>query len=171
MDKVIGGSIAIALIVIALTFMSLAWRARRSRAARYAMWPALSGSPLESIEVFYVATTLGSNSLERVALKGFSFRGFANLEVFHDGLQIRLKTDDVLTIPASALTAYEFAQVAIDKVVEKDGLIALTWNSAPNSASISQLSTYVRLRDLGVRDHLTGVLAKLVSTHTKEEVA
>lgn len=171
MDKVIGGSIAVALIVIALTFMALAWRARRSRAAMYSMWPTLTGSPLESIDVFYVATTLGSNSLERVALKGFSFRGYANLEVFRDGLQIRLKTDDVLTIPASALSGYEFAQVAIDKVVEKDGLIGLTWTSAPDTAPVSQLSTYVRLRDVGVRDHLTGVLAKLVSTHTKEEVA
>lgn len=171
MDKVIGGSIAVALIAIALTLMTLSWRARRTRGAKFVLWSPLQGSPQQSYSVFYVATTLGNSSLERVALKGFSFRGFAELEVFSTGLHIRLQTGDVLAIPASALISYEFAQVAIDKVVEKDGLVRLTWSSESDNSNVSQLSTFVRLRDAGDRERLSSVLAKLVSTHTKEEVA
>jgi hypothetical protein len=170
MDKVIGGSIALALIVIAITLMALAWRARTKRASGIALWEEIPGEPLEAVDVFYVATTQGGSSLERVALKGLTFRGFATLEIFPGGIQVRLTTGDSLNIPAHSLTAYEFAQVAIDKVVEKDGLIALSWTSAPSSQGTSELTTYVRLRDVGVREHLTGVLAKLVSLNTKEEV-
>ena len=169
-DKVIGASIAAALLVIAFTFMGLAWRARHRRSSQYATWPALSGEPRETHEIFYVATTLGSNSLERIALKGFTYRGFASLEVLRDGLQIRLKTNDVLAIPASSLVGYEFSQVAIDKVVEKDGLIGLTWVSSPEILPTQELTTFVRLRDTSARDHLTAVFSKLVSPTTKEEI-
>ncbi len=103
MDKVIGASIAAALLVIAFTFMTFAWRARNRRASNYATWSPLVGEPKEIHEIFYVATTLGANSLDRVAIKGFTYRGFASLEVFAEGLQVRLKTNDVLAVPASAL--------------------------------------------------------------------
>jgi hypothetical protein len=169
-DKIIGASIAAALLLVAFTFMTLAWRARHHRANNYATWPPLGDSPNEIHEIFYVATTLGSNSLDRVALKGFTYRGFASLEVFPDGLQVRLKTNDVLAIPATALIRYEFSQVAIDKVVEKEGLIGLTWNSAPAMLPSQELTTFVRLRDSSARDHLTTVFSKLVSPTTKEEI-
>ena len=170
MDKVIGASIAAALLLVAFTFMALAWRARHRRANNYATWPPLADNPIESHEIFYVATTLGANSLERVALKGFTYRGFASLEVFSDGLQVRLKTNDVLAIPASAMIRYEFSQVAIDKVVEKEGLIGLTWLSAPSAVPAQELTTFVRLRDASARDHLTAVFSKLVTPTTKEEI-
>jgi hypothetical protein len=171
MDKVIGASIAAALIVLAFAFMWLAWRARARRARQYDTWPLLTGAPVESHEVFYVATTHGTNSLERVALRGFTYRGFAALDVFDNGLQVRLKTNDTLSIPSTSLVRYEFSQVAIDKVVEKEGLIGLTWMSATTENSAQELTTFVRLRDVSARDHLTTVLTKLVSSTTKEEVA
>jgi hypothetical protein len=170
-DKLIGGSIAIGLIVIALGFMFLAWRARQRRATVYGRWPEFDSTPSESFDVFYVATTLGESSLERVALTGFTYRGFASLEVFDAGIQIRLSTGDVLTLPKDALIRYEFSRVAVDKVVEKDGLIALTWQSAPKADSTTVLTTFVRLKDHAVRDHLTNVLAKLVSVTTTEELS
>ncbi|MEN9751389.1 MAG: hypothetical protein RLZZ600_436 [Actinomycetota bacterium] len=171
MDKLIGATIAAALIILAFTFMGLAWRARARRAHDYTTWPALDGEPRELHEVYYVATTLGSNALERVALKGFTYRGFATLEIFTNGLQIRLKTNDVLTIPTGALVRYEFAQVAIDKAVEKEGLIGFTWTSAPGTKQVQQLTTFVRLREASARDHLSSIFSKLVSETTKEEVA
>lgn len=171
MDKVIGASIAAVLIILAFTFMGLAWRARRRNASVYITWPALSGEPTEAHEVFYVATTRGANALERVSLKGFTYRGFATLEVFPEGLQVRLSTNDVLAIPATGLRRYEFSQVAIDKAVEREGLIGLTWESAPLDGQTHELTTFIRLRDASARDHLTTVFSQLVSPTTKEEVA
>jgi hypothetical protein len=171
MDKFIGASIAAFLLVVAFSFMALAWRARKSKSARYQVWPALSGDVLESLDVFYVATTLGANSLDRIALKGFTYRGFAKLEIFDNGVQVRLSTNDILSIPADAFRRYEFSQVAIDKVVEKEGLIGLTWESAPGVEPTQELTTFVRLRDSSKRDYLTNRFVKLVSPTTKEEVA
>lgn len=169
MDKVIGASIAAALIILAFTFMTLAWRARTRRAHDYATWPELQGELNATVEVFYVATTQGANSLERVSLKGFSYRGYANLEVFDDGLQVRLTTKDVLAIPAHSLLSYEFAQVAIDKAVEKEGLIGFTWQTAAAENGTRELTTFIRLRDPRDRNDLTQIFTKLVGTTTKEE--
>jgi hypothetical protein len=171
MDKVIGASIAVLLLVLALTFMALAWRARMRQGTRYHIWPALTGDVLESVDVLYVATTLGTNSLERIALRGFTYRGFAKLEIFANGVQVRLSTNDILSIPAEAFRRYEFSQVAIDKVVEKEGLIGLTWESAPGVDATQELTTFVRLRDSSSRNRLTNRFEKLVSPTTKEETA
>ena len=169
MDKVIGASIAAALIILAFTFMTLAWRARARRAHDYTTWSELKSELSATVEVFYVATTQGANSLERVSLKGFTYRGFATLEVFDDGLQIRLTTKDVLAIPGHALLSYEFAQVAIDKAVERDGLIGITWQTAPAANGTRELTTFIRLRNPGDRDDLTKIFTQLVGTSTKEE--
>lgn len=170
MDKVIGGSIALALIVIALLLMFLAWRARSRRAASISLWPTLAGSPVRTFEIFYVATTRGGAALERVSLPGFSYRSFGILETHVGGVQLTLTAGDALALPLDSLQGVRTAQVAIDKVVERDGLVALDWRSRDVGAGSIGLTTYVRLRNSAEQNDLVAASSALVPT-TKEDVA
>lgn len=171
MDKVIGGSIAGALIVIALVLMGLAWRARSRRAFLIGHWPLLESESVRSFDVFYVATTHADRPLERVALRGFSYRSFAQVHIHHDGVNIALTSGDSLALPSPALTRVHTEQVAIDKAVERDGLVAFDWRSRDIGSGRVELTTFVRLRDAAAQKELIAVASALVPTTTKEDVA
>ncbi len=171
MDKVIGGSIAGALIVVALVMMWFAWRARNRRAALVGHWSALESESVRSFDVFYVATTHADRPLERVALRGFGYRSFARVDIHRDGIQVALTAGDVLVLPEASLTRMHTEQVAIDKAVERDGLVAFDWTSRDIGSGPIGLTTFVRLRNVDEQKELLAVASALVPTTTKEDVA
>ena len=171
MDKVIGGSIAIALIVGALLLMTFAWRARSRRASLIGHWPLLESDSVLSFEVFYVATTHHDRPLERVALRGFGYRSFAQIHIHRDGLALALTSGDTLVMPSTSLRRIHTERVAIDKAVERDGLVAFDWLSRDIGSGSIELTTFVRLRDAAQQKELIAVSSALVPTTTKEDVA
>lgn len=120
--------------VTALLF-TLMWRSWRRRGTRDAMLSPehreLAGDVIVSFDrVFYVATTPVGSPLERIALPGLAFRGWAKLSVQTDGLVVHVTGEAPVVIPREAVTGETVAQLTIDKVVEHDGLSNLEWASA-----------------------------------------
>lgn len=166
MDKVLGGAIAIAIIVVALTAMFFAWRARSARAAKFVLPVGEPGEPSLVVDVFYVATTLGENHLERVSLPGLAYRGYGALSVSESAIALTLKSSERLVIPRESVTKVGVSTTVIDKVVEKDGIVSIRWNARIVTGESTELATHIRLPRATDRIDL---LAALVSTNALKE--
>lgn len=133
MDKVIGTTIVLVILFLALAAMFLAWRKRIALQSHYrAQVPGVtvtdhSDTP-QSFDVFYVATTLASDALERITIPGLSFRAKAQLLVSQAGVTIKPLGEKSNFIASSQIIQIHRGQVTIDKAVEKDGLTAISWN-------------------------------------------
>lgn len=114
-----------------LTFMAVAWRARTKRdAALKQPVLGLSGDTLEHFaKVGYVSTTPVGAPLERVAVPGLSFKGWAELTVVRDGIAIEIAGEDRIEIPNTRLVGTDTASGRIGKVVESGGLSLLVWQT------------------------------------------
>jgi hypothetical protein len=165
-DKVLGGAIALGIIVVALTAMFFAWRARSARAARFVMPAGEPGEPSLVVEVFYVATTLGENHLERVSLPGLAYRGYGSVAVSQSAIALTLKSADRLIIPRETVTSVGVTTTVIDKVVEKDGILSIRWNAVTLTGETTELATHIRLPRSSDRADL---LAALGSTNALKE--
>ena len=114
-----------------LTFMALAWRARKRRDAGLALPDIdLAGDVLAEFQhVAYVSTTPIGAPLERVAIPGLTFKGWADVTVRRDGVAIAVQGERPVEIPAAQLRGTDAAGGRIGKVVERDGLALLQWQS------------------------------------------
>ncbi|GAA1319434.1 hypothetical protein ACFSWE_06105 [Leucobacter albus] len=114
-----------------LTFMAIAWRARKRRDAGLALPDAnLAGDVLAAFtHVGYVSTTPIGSPLERVAIPGLTFKGWADVTVRRDGVEIAVQGERPVEIPAAQLRGTDAAGRRIGKVVERDGLALLQWES------------------------------------------
>jgi hypothetical protein len=103
---------------------------RRRRGSLLTPFPPASGVTGESLGVFgllHVATTLAHTPLERVWTNPLAYRAKSTLEVTSGGLRITLRGEGDLGIPASDLLGAGRGTWTIDKAVDGDGLIVLTW--------------------------------------------
>jgi hypothetical protein len=100
-----------------------------------------------AFDSLYVATTRHEEPLERIAAPGLAMRSFAGLTVATEGLAVDLggKTRFVLT-PDRILEVGQ-STVAIDRVVEKDGLVRLVWRTDIDST----VDSYFRPTDASAR--------------------
>ena len=125
-------TIIVALVLLLVLFgMWQGWRAMVRRAAHLTPShdvPVELGAPLAAAATFYVATTAHEKPLERLAIAGLGFRAHGSVAVYSAGLVVAVTGAEDVWVPASAVIAVHPATVAIDKVVEKDGLLALSWN-------------------------------------------
>lgn len=122
--------------------MWLMWRSWSRRGRRdAALAPSgvhLTGDALAAFDrVFYVATTPENEPLERVALPGLKFRGWATLRVLTDGIEVTVTGEPTVSLPRDTVLRSSHAQLTIDKVVEHDGLAVLVWNSERGSLASS----------------------------------
>ncbi|MES1169940.1 MAG: hypothetical protein ABUL47_04560, partial [Leifsonia sp.] len=142
MDKLVPTLVVAAVLVVALLLIVWGWRRRVRRdrpagggyAAPTSGGDAPQGRPIASAETFYVATTKGGEHLERLALPGLSFRGKATVSVGSDGVTIAVTGEQPVYIPTAAITGLGAATTAIDRVVEKDGLLRLSWTTSGGAA-------------------------------------
>lgn len=166
-------SMAIISLVLFLLLSGLAIRAWRKRAAEQA---AEFSAPLEALDffgellaqanAFYVATTRAANHLERINAYGLGARGLSQIFVFTEGLLIVRNGERPLAIQRSNLVSVDFTQVAIDKAVERDGLISVSWiHEGVN------LATQVRIVEPSGRSAIANALEEIIGTNTKKRAA
>lgn len=130
-SRVFYGAIVIAFLFVLLSLMYLGWRRRqRSQAGlpRPHEVPA-SASQVLRVDGFYVATTLVDEPLNRVAVAGLGYRARATVGVTSTppGVVLSLPGEPDAFIPATDIQRVERSTWTIDRVVEKNGLVRLTW--------------------------------------------
>jgi hypothetical protein len=165
--------VAAALALIALGVW--AWRRRTRRDSGLA---APVGLPPEGAEViatahgFYVATTRHGEPLERLAIRGLGFRSRTQITVTSSGVALELPGQPQMFLPVTQLVSVDQATVAIDRVVERDGLTRITWRIArhdddASTGSHEVVDTYLRTQDTSTRsltEAIAGILPLQPST-------
>ncbi|MES2092726.1 MAG: hypothetical protein V4531_02790 [Actinomycetota bacterium] len=145
MDRTTSTTIVIAVILLAFVGMAIGWRGRRKRQAflgRPDPVPAELGRVLFTAEAFYVATTMADDELNRVAVAGLGFRARAIATVAETGVIVSLAGATEVFIPLTALRAIDRATFTIDRVVERDGLVRISW-----SLGDTTVDSYLRFAD------------------------
>lgn len=147
--------------------MALAWRARKRRDARFAQ-PSL-GLVGEVIATFahagYVSTTALGAPLERIAIPGLSFKGWADVTVLRDGVTIAVTGEHPVEIASSQLRGTDAAGGRIGKVVERDGLSLLRWESGTDSESRTLESSF-RFDSPAEQLRFAEAIAEITDLHT-----
>ena len=125
------GAIFVGLILLSAS----AWRRRMREQAVGFGSPAetLSGDAaatkaIETAKVQYVATTIAGEPLNRVTAHGLGFRGRATVSIAEAGLLIERKGERSIAISNTQIDGFDFVQAVIDRAVEKDGLLAISWS-------------------------------------------
>lgn len=152
------------LVILAVTLVLIglgvwAWRRRRRRdgglSAPFAEVPA-DATEIAAFTGFYVATTRHGDPLERLAIGGLAFRSRADVTVTDRGVALDLTGQPRMFLPAAQIRSVAQATVAIDRVVEKDGLVRLSW-----TAGTEVVDSYLRPQDESARtlaDAVAGIL-------------
>lgn len=122
--------VMVAVAVVALALGMWSWRRRTRRdgtlTAPVGEIPA-TATVTERFSGLYVATTRHGEPLERLAIRGLGFRSRGEVIVTDAGLGLDLTGQPRLFLPTERLTGVAQATVAIDRVVEKEGLVRLSW--------------------------------------------
>jgi hypothetical protein len=159
---IVGTIVAVVLVGVAGWLMVRSWRRRTVRDETLAAYPAPAGlgTPALEVEALYVATTPESEPLERLAVEGLAFRGSARVELHAEGVLLRIAGEQPSFIPADRLVAAGSATYAIDRGVEPEGLVALTWivddRSEPETPT--RVDSYLRSRYPGDSARLVAAL-------------
>lgn len=143
MDRSVLMAIVVVFMLFLLGLMFWAWRGRKRRQASVAQPqtpPADRGDLLGTFAGKYVATTAQGAPLERIAVHGLGFRGFATVSVFGEGILVQIAGTPEFWIPAAGLTDIRRATWTIDRVVEQDGLQLLEWKLGEQT-----VDTYLRM--------------------------
>ncbi|WP_425841829.1 hypothetical protein [Microbacterium sp. PA5] len=109
---------------------------------------------------FYVATTRHDEPLERLAIRRLGFRSRVDLTVTTAGVVLDLPGQPRLFLPTARLVGVDRASVAIDRVVERDGLVRLTWH-ADSGQTTTPVDSYFRPQDASagaLADAVAGIL-------------
>ncbi|MFF1572155.1 hypothetical protein ACFVWR_05365 [Leifsonia sp. NPDC058292] len=166
MDKVLPTIVVVVVLVLALGAMYWGWRRRGRRDASagggYPV-PAGQAAPLAEAETFYVASTKAGNHLERLALPGLKFRGRARLTISRDGVTIAIHGEEPVFVAGNAISAIGAATTAIDRAVEKDGLLRLSWTTTGGVAADS----FLRVVDPADRAPVIGAIESLLPAHSQ----
>ncbi|WP_308490850.1 PH-like domain-containing protein [Microbacterium terrisoli] len=138
--------ITVAVTVVLLALMVWAWRrkARRDATPLSEMYELPEGSQLGDVfDGQYVATTRTGEPMQRIAAPGLGFISSATISVADTGVVLDLVGQRRVVIPADRIDEVAQATVAIDRIVETDGLVRLTWRT--DSGSV--VDTYLRAKD------------------------
>lgn len=129
MDKWVGVLVAVVIVGVAAWLMVRSWRRRTVRDETLSAYPMPTehGDPALETEVLYVATTPVGQPIERLAVQGLAFRGAAHLEVWPEGVVIRIAGESANFIPAERIVSAGAATYVIDRGVEPEGLVAIQW--------------------------------------------
>lgn len=109
-----------------------------------------------TVSGLYVATTRRAQPLERLAIRGLGFRSRADVTVTDRGVALDLIGQPRMFLPFAQIDEVELANVAIDRVVERGGLVRIGWR-----AGEVPVDSYLRPQDSSARalaDAITAVL-------------
>ncbi|MBG6238090.1 hypothetical protein IWX78_001045 [Mycetocola sp. CAN_C7] len=161
-DRILPAAIVLAFLALLLLGMWLAWRARSRRDAGVPAGtplPADGIHPIESTAVLYVATTKTGQPLERLAIRGLAFRASADLTVANEGVVLSVPGQEPVFIAAGQIRSAQPATWTIDRVVETDGLLSVSW-----LAGHTDVDSYVRVIDPTRHSRVLTALTSLVPT-------
>jgi hypothetical protein len=125
-------AVVVALLLLALAGMALGWRRRRRAQRDLALppVPASTGEPVVTAAGLHVATTFAGAPLERVVAGGLGFRAPAVVTATDRGVLVDRAGAPAFFLPADAVTGTGTASWALDRGVERDGLVVLAWSLA-----------------------------------------
>lgn len=150
--------VMLAIAVVLLVLLGFAWKKRLSQhqkiQAPFGDFPA-GATVRASYPGLYVASTLPDQPLERFSVKGLVYRSKADLVVSDWGIGLDLLGQRRIFIASSALISASVANVAIDRVVEPEGLLLLRWRLTPDLI----IDSYFR-----PQQHSTKKLAQILTT-------
>lgn len=112
---------------------------------------------LETFDVLYVATTVHEQPLERLAIRGLAFRSRADVTVTDAGIALDLTGKPRVFLFTGSIDDVGQATVAIDRVVEKDGLVRLAWRLDDGTV----VDSYLRPQNASAKalaDAIAGIL-------------
>ncbi len=167
MDRTLSTAIVIAVILLALAGMYFGWRARQKRQStlpRPEPVPADAGSELVTSEVFYVATTVAGDPLNRIAVSGLGYRSRASVTVTEHGVVLAIAGEPEAFIPAAALRGVDRATWTIDRVVETGGLVRIAW-----SLGQTDVDSYLRVAEPADPTPLIDALESLLGATSVQE--
>jgi len=153
--------VMVAVAVLLLGLAAWGWMRRTRRDRTPLITPseiAARGTPGEAFDALYVATTVHDAPLERIAAPGLGHRSPVTVTVTDAAVALDLTNQPRITIDAERVTAVTQATVTIDRVVEKDGLVRLSWLADTGVV----VDTYLRPRDTSARQ-LAAALSPLAS--------
>ncbi|WP_424935756.1 MULTISPECIES: hypothetical protein [Bacteria] len=129
MSRELAVTVMVAVAVLILLAMLLAWRARLRRdSGLVAPLGVPEHAEVQSRhEVLYVATTRHDHSLERLAVRPLAYRARGEAAVTDRGLALSLDGSPTVFVAADRLVSVDRATVTIDRVVEPGGLVRLAW--------------------------------------------
>ena len=146
----VGVLAAVAVVGVIGFLMVRSWRRRARRDESLAAYPPPVGLGRASLEVeaLYVATTPEAEPLERLAVEGLSFRGSARAEVHPSGVLLRIAGEMPSWIPADRIAGAGTATYVIDRGVEPEGLVAITWivDTTDADSTARRVDSYLRAR-------------------------
>lgn len=160
------GIVAAILAISALSLMWWAWRGRARRDAALAPDAVtLLGDPLQTFNrVYYVATTRAGEPLERIAIPRLKYRGYSTVDIFANGIRIRVDGEHAVDIGRELISGSGEAQMRIDKVVERDGLALVRWTSRGEL-----LESSFRFTDPGQQAEFTSAVESITSPSRPQE--
>ena len=149
-----------ALLILVLGLFALGWRGRRRRQQDLprpkALPEELSDPDFQALGQYVVTTTAG-DWLDRVALYGLGVKSNATAAVFPEGLLFARSGAEDLWIPRDDLRAVRLERGMAGKFVEKDGLVAVTWQLGPK-----RVDTGFRTRSADDKTPLVNAITKLL---------
>jgi hypothetical protein len=163
------GALAVIVLVTLALVAVLVWawwrRTRRDSGLEPPVGEAPAGATtLSTHEALYVATTRHDEPLERLAIRGLGFRSRADLTVTSAGVALDLTGQPRFFLPTERIVEVAQATVAIDRVVERDGLVRISWRVDADTV----VDTYIRPQDASARAVSDEIGALLTLTGTDE---
>lgn len=154
--------IVVGVAVLALVALAWAWVRRTRRDARYSA--PVGELPEDAVETavfpgLYVATTRHGEPLERLAIRGLGFRSRVDVTVTSAGVALDLPGQPRIALTRDRLVDAAQATVAIDRVVERDGLTRVSWRIDEDTV----VDTYLRPQDASARA-LADAIRPLITT-------
>ncbi len=169
MDKWPGALLALVIVAVAAWLMLRSWRRRTARDQSLSAYPLPSthGESRLEAEVLYVATTPIGQPLERLAVRGLAFRGSGRLEVMPEGVLLRIAGESASFIPADRISAAGAASYAIDRGVEAEGLVAISWIARVDDPQqvAPTIDSYVRARYPGDSGRIISAVNDIAAAH------
>jgi len=163
------GALAVTVLVTLALVAVLVWawwrRTRRDAGLEPPVGEAPAGATtLSTHEALYVATTRHDDPLERLAIRGLGFRSRADLTVTSAGVALDLTGQPRFFLATERIVAVAQATVAIDRVVERDGLVRISWRVDADTV----VDSYIRPQDASARAVSDEIGALLTLTGTDE---
>ncbi|GAA5027484.1 hypothetical protein ACFQRL_05480 [Microbacterium fluvii] len=164
------GALTVMIVVAVLLLAVLAWawwrRSRRDGAPLVAPGELPQGAAVvASFDGFYVATTHHDQPLERIAAPGLAMRSKVSVTVADAGVALDLTGQPRYVIARDAITGVGQSTVAIDRVVEKDGLTRISWRALTGDV----VDTYLRPQGASARALTDAVAGIIPQTATGTE--